>query len=68
MPGSRNLPFDVITANGALKSAEEIRAAMAANGIDASKPVVCSAPADRASRLAVIAMALSRAGVEVQAI
>ncbi len=66
MPGSRNLPFDVVTANGALKSAEEIRAAMAANGIDPSKPVVCSCGSGVSA--AVIAMALSRAGVEVQAI
>ncbi len=66
MPGSRNLPFDVITANGALKSVEEIRAAMAANGIDPSKPVVCSCGSGVSA--AVIAMALSRAGVEVQAI
>lgn len=66
MPGSRNLPFDVITANGALKSADEIRAAMAANGIDPSKPVVCSCGSGVSA--AVIAMAMSRAGVEVQAI
>ncbi len=45
---------------------EEIRAAMAANGIDPTKPVVCSCGSGVSA--AVIAMALSRAGVEVQAI
>ena len=66
MPGSRNLPFDVVTQSGALKSPEEIRAAMATSGIDPSKPVVCSCGSGVSA--AIIAMALSRADVEVQGI
>ncbi|MCA3624629.1 MAG: 3-mercaptopyruvate sulfurtransferase [Methylobacterium sp.] len=66
MPGSLNLPFDVVTRSGALKSPEEIRAAMAESGIDPSRPVVCSCGSGVSA--AIIAMAMSRAGVEVQAI
>lgn len=66
MPGSRNLPFDVITEAGMLKPVEEIRAAMVASSIDPSKPVVCSCGSGVSA--AIIAMALSRAGVPVQGI
>jgi thiosulfate/3-mercaptopyruvate sulfurtransferase len=66
MPGSLNLPFDAVTAAGALKSPEDIRAAMAASGIDPARPVVCSCGSGVSA--AIIAMAMSRAGVEVQAI
>lgn len=66
MPGSFNLPFDAVTRDGALKSPDEIRAAMAASGIDPAKPVVCSCGSGVSA--AIIAMALSRVGVEVQGI
>ncbi len=66
MPGSRNLPFDLVTESGALKSPEAIRAAMAASGIDPAKPVVCSCGSGVSA--AIIAMAMSRAGVEIQGI
>lgn len=66
MPGSLNLPFDVITADGALKSPDAIRAAMSEAGIDPAKPVICSCGSGVSA--AIIAMALSRAGVPVEGI
>jgi thiosulfate/3-mercaptopyruvate sulfurtransferase len=66
MPGSLNLPFDVITADGALKSPEAIRAAMTEAGIDPAKPVICSCGSGVSA--AIIAMALSRAGVPVEGV
>jgi thiosulfate/3-mercaptopyruvate sulfurtransferase len=66
MPGSFNLPFDVITENGALKSPEDVRTAMRAAGIDPEKPVICSCGSGVSA--AIIAMALSRAGVAVSGI
>lgn len=66
MPGSLNLPFDVITADGALKSPADIRVAMTEAGIDPEKPVICSCGSGVSA--AIIAMALSRAGVPVEGI
>ena len=67
MPGSQNLPFpDVVTANGALKSAEDIRTEMEKAGIDPSKPIVTSCGSGVSA--VVIAMALAKAGAEVSAI
>lgn len=67
MPGSFNLPFpDVVTANGALRPAAEIRAEMAKAGIDPTKPIVTSCGSGVSA--VIIAMALSRAGAKVDAI
>lgn len=66
MPGSLNLPFDAISANGALKDAAEIRAAMEKAGIDPAKPVVTSCGSGVSA--CIIAMAMAKAGTEVQAI
>jgi thiosulfate/3-mercaptopyruvate sulfurtransferase len=66
MPGSLNLPFDVVTADGALKSPADVRAAMTEAGIDPEKPVICSCGSGVSA--AIIAMALSRAGVPVEGI
>jgi thiosulfate/3-mercaptopyruvate sulfurtransferase len=66
MPGSLNLPFDVVTADGALKSPADIRAAMTEAGIDPEKPVICSCGSGVSA--AIIAMALSRAGVPVEGV
>jgi thiosulfate/3-mercaptopyruvate sulfurtransferase len=66
MPGSLNLPFDVVTADGALKSPADIRAAVTEAGIDPEKPVICSCGSGVSA--AIIAMALSRAGVPVEGI
>ncbi|CAN1520220.1 SseA Rhodanese-related sulfurtransferase [Rhabdaerophilaceae bacterium] len=63
MPGSLNLPFDRIVSDGALKSPDEIRAAMQDAGIDPTKPVICSCGSGVSA--AIIAMALTRADVPV---
>ena len=66
MPGSRNLPFDAVSADGALKSPDAIREAMRAAGIDPTRPAICSCGSGVSA--AIIAMALARAGVPVQGI
>lgn len=43
MPGARNVPFTaLVDAQGSLKSEAELRAVLAAAGVDAAKPVVAS--------------------------
>ncbi|WP_417584777.1 3-mercaptopyruvate sulfurtransferase [Pelagibacterium sp.] len=42
IPSSRNLPFDTLIADGALRSDTELAGAIAAAGIDATKPVITS--------------------------
>ena len=43
MPGARNVPFTtLVNADGTLKSEPELRAVLAAAGIDAARPVVAS--------------------------
>jgi thiosulfate/3-mercaptopyruvate sulfurtransferase len=66
MPGSVNLPFDAITANGALKDPEALREAIAVAGIDPTRPVITSCGSGVSA--AIIAMALSRVDVPVTAI
>jgi thiosulfate/3-mercaptopyruvate sulfurtransferase len=66
MPGSLNLPFDAITANGALKDPAALREAISAAGIDPAKPVICSCGSGVSA--CIIAMAMSRADVPVAAI
>ncbi|MCZ8187469.1 MAG: 3-mercaptopyruvate sulfurtransferase [Beijerinckiaceae bacterium] len=66
MPGSLNLPFDAITANGALKDPAALREAISAAGIDPAKPVICSCGSGVST--CIIAMAMSRADVPVAAI
>ena len=66
MPGSLNLPFDVVTADGTLKSPEAIREQMAGAGVDISKPIVTTCGSGVSA--VIIAMALSKAGARVEAI
>ncbi|WP_284178937.1 3-mercaptopyruvate sulfurtransferase [Rhabdaerophilum sp. SD176] len=66
MPGSLNLPYDAIAADGALKDPEALRAAIAAAGIDPAKPVICSCGSGVSA--CIIAMAMSRADMPVAAI
>ncbi len=66
MPGSFNLPFDVVTAGGSLRPAEEIQAEMAKAGIDAGQPIVTTCGSGVSA--VIIAMALARAGADVEAI
>jgi thiosulfate/3-mercaptopyruvate sulfurtransferase len=66
MPGSFNMPFDQIVANGMLRSPEEIRAAMAKAGIDPAKPVITTCGSGVSA--VIIAMAMAKAGVDIHAI
>ena len=61
MPGAKNLPYtELIRPDGTLKSAEEIRAAFAAHGVDVNRPVVASCGSGVTA--CVIAFALSQIG------
>jgi thiosulfate/3-mercaptopyruvate sulfurtransferase len=42
IPGSLNVPSTTVTADGRLRSADEIRKAFAAGGVDLDKPVITS--------------------------
>lgn len=42
IPGARNLPFPEVLADGRLKAPEELRATVAAAGIDPARPVITS--------------------------
>lgn len=66
MPGSFNLPFDVVTAKGTLRPAAEIKAEMAKAGIDPGQPIVTTCGSGVSA--VIIAMALSSAGANVAAI
>lgn len=66
IPGSLNLPFDRIVADGAIKSESEIKAALEDAGIDTAKPVITSCGSGVSA--AIIALALAKAGAEVNAI
>lgn len=63
MPGALSLPFDVVTGNGCLKPAEEIRAAMEKAGIDPARPIVTTCGSGVSA--VIIAMALAKAGAEI---
>ncbi len=66
MPGSYNLPFPNVVANGQLRAPAEIRAEMEKAGIDLSQPIVCSCGSGVSA--VVIAMAMSRAGAKIAGI
>lgn len=67
MPGSVNLPFpNVVTADGTLRPAAEIRAEMAKAGIDVTKPIITTCGSGVSA--VIIAMALAKAGADVAAI
>lgn len=66
MPGALNLPFSAVVANGALRSPAEIRAEMEKAGIDPALPVITTCGSGVSA--VVIAMAMARAGVPVEAI
>lgn len=66
IPGSLNLPFDRIIADGALKSKADIEAALADAGVDAARPIITSCGSGVSA--AIIALALTKAGASVEAI
>lgn len=63
MPGAKNLPWnDLIRADGAMKSADEIRAAFEAAGVDLEAPIVTTCGSGVSASL--LALALARLGRE----
>jgi len=63
MPGAHNVPWgDLLTPQGTLKSAGEIRAAFEAAGVDLARPIVTTCGSGVSAAL--LALALARAGRE----
>ncbi|WP_309605487.1 3-mercaptopyruvate sulfurtransferase [Phenylobacterium sp.] len=63
MPGARNVPFGgLIATDGTMKSADELRAAFDAGGVDLSAPIVTTCGSGISA--AVLALALARLGRE----
>jgi thiosulfate/3-mercaptopyruvate sulfurtransferase len=61
MPGAHNLPWgDLVTPEGTMKSAEEIRAAFEAAGVDLAAPIVTTCGSGVSAAL--LALALARVG------
>jgi thiosulfate/3-mercaptopyruvate sulfurtransferase len=66
IPGSQNVPFDVIVKNGALVSPQAVHKAFDAAGVDLSKPVITSCGSGVSA--AILSLALETAGVEAKAL
>jgi thiosulfate/3-mercaptopyruvate sulfurtransferase len=66
MPGSFNLPFSEIVADGRLKSAEEIKQAFSKAGVDLTKPVITSCGSGVSA--AILALAAETAGHPIAAL
>ncbi len=66
MPGSLNLPFADIVADGHLKAPEAITAAFAAAGVDLNKPIITSCGSGVSA--AILALGLESTGRRVSAI
>lgn len=62
IPNSRNLPFDTLIADGALKPRDELEAAIRSAGIDPQKPVITSCGSGVTA--AVLALALDTIGAD----
>ena len=61
IPGSKNLPWQtVVTADGRLKSPEELRALFAEAKVDTTKPVICTCGSGVSA--SILALALERIG------
>ena len=59
MPGARNVPFtELLNPDGTLKSELDLRAALAAAGVDAAKPVVASCGSGVTASMVALALAL----------
>ncbi len=59
MPGAKNLPFPTLIANGRLKAAEELTAALDAAGIEPGKPVITSCGSGVSAALITLALAVT---------
>ncbi|BCP53407.1 thiosulfate sulfurtransferase [Kaistia sp. 32K] len=60
MPGSRNVPFGAVVANGRLKSPADLEAAFAEAGVDPSRPIVTSCGSGVSA--AILSLALATLG------
>src|SRR5690606_21491882 len=60
IPGSRNVPVDLLTEGGTMKSPAELRQVFAAAGLDLDRPLVTSCGSGITA--ATLALALRRAG------
>jgi len=59
IPGARNVPFDtLVNADGTLKSEADLRAVMAAAGVDAARPVVASCGSGVTASMVALALTL----------
>ena len=59
LPGARNVPFNsLVNADGTLKSEDQLRAVLAAAGVDAAKPVVASCGSGVTASIAALALTL----------
>jgi thiosulfate/3-mercaptopyruvate sulfurtransferase len=66
MPGSLNLPFPDLIANGTLKDPAAVAAAFKAAGVDPEKPVITSCGSGVSA--AILALAMERAGHPAKAL
>ncbi|MDJ1157028.1 3-mercaptopyruvate sulfurtransferase [Chelatococcus sp. SYSU_G07232] len=66
MPGSLNVPFSEVVADGRLKSPEALSAAFAAAGVDLNRPVITSCGSGVSA--AILALALETTGRPVKAL
>ncbi|GLQ55710.1 3-mercaptopyruvate sulfurtransferase [Devosia nitrariae] len=62
IPGSRNLPFTALVRDGQMKPADELKAEIAAAGIDPARPVIATCGSGVTA--AVLALALEIAGAQ----
>lgn len=60
MPGARNVPFATLVEGGRLKPKEELKAALAAAGVDPARPVITSCGSGVSA--AIITLALAETG------
>lgn len=62
MPGAGNVPVGLLSANGQLKSADELRALFAEKGVDVTKPIVTTCGSGVTA--STLALALATAGAK----
>ena len=66
MPGSRNVPFTAIVANGRLKDPDALRAALAEAGVDPERPIITSCGSGVSA--SIMSLALETMGRPAQAL
>ena len=66
MPGSRNVPFTALVANGRLKDPDALRAALAEAGVDPERPIITSCGSGVSA--SIMSLALETMGRPAQAL